>query len=281
MAARAAVAGLSLIHGRPPRRDLLDLASVDTLHMHGFVRLRRLLTPTQCSEILHYLRPQLMSAVRGNGSSFDLTSVPAGTSMANYPLGTVVNCPHIMNLANHSDVLAMAARYLGYTPTITLMSMRWSFADGAADIDVQGFHRDSEAASIKLFVYLTDVGEDTGPHRYVAGSHRERMPMRLHRYADSEVNIRHGGSIGILGPAGTAFVIDSKGIHKGTPLVRGARLLLGIQYSLLPIPIYDYTPVTYLGIGRFDPYINRLMIKPVRQHARCHAQKANIAPLVE
>jgi Phytanoyl-CoA dioxygenase (PhyH) len=281
LATRAAVAGLKLVHGRPPRQNPLDLASADTLRMQGFVRLRRLLSSRQCADILAYLRHRNMIAVRGNGASFCMDSVPAGICTADYPSETVVNCPHVMELANHPDVLAIAARYLGYTPTITLISMRWSFPGEAVDIDVQGFHRDAEAGCIKMLVYLTDVDEDAGPHRYVAGSHRDRMPIRLHRYPDCEVNIRYGGSIGILGPAGTAFVIDSKGIHKGTPPALAPRLLLGIQYSLLPCPIYEYSPVTYTGSGRFNPYINRLMIKTGSRPNTCKAPDETMMPLAE
>jgi hypothetical protein len=272
LATRVTVAGLTLAHGRPPRKDLLEPASINTLRTQGFVRLGKLLAPQQCEEMLDYLRPRKMVAKGKNGLPFDMTSVPEETSMGDYSLETVVNCPHVMDIANHPDVLNLAARYLGYTPTISLVSLRWSFSGGRADSEVQTFHRDSETGCIKLLVYLTDVDEDTGPHRYVAGSHRERMPLRLHRYSDHEVSHRYGESISVLGSSGTAFVIDSKGIHKGTAPVSGARLLLGIQYSLLPCLMYDYMPVRYRGHGKFDPYINRLMLKPAPRPGICQTE---------
>lgn len=281
VAARAAIMGLRLVHGRPPRLGPHDPTSVDTLRMQGFVRLRRLLTSRQCTDILDYLRHRNMIAVRGNGASFCMESVPEGICTADYPSETVVNCPHVMELANHPDVLAIAERYLGYTPTITLVSMRWSFPGEAVDVDVQGFHRDAEAGCVKMLVYLTDIDEDTGPHRYVAGSHRDHMPLRLRRYSDCEVNLRHGGSIRILGPAGTAFVIDPKGIHKGSPPVLGPRLLLGVQYSLLPCPIYEYSPLNYSGSSRFNPYINRLMIKNPPHPDTSKAPDEAMAPIAE
>ncbi len=65
--------------------------------------------------------------------------------------------------------------------------------------------------------YPTDVHEHAGPHHYVAGTHRERMPLRLRlrRHADAEVAREHGGAVVVTGPARTAPMIDTKGIHKG------------------------------------------------------------------
>lgn len=201
-----------------------------------------------------------MVAARAGGQVFRAGAVPAGTRFADYPLDSVVHCPHILALANRPDVLQLAQDYLGYTPTITQLALRWSFPGAQADADVQGFHRDSEPGSIKLLAYLTDVDLDAGPHSYVAGTHRDRMPLRLHHYADADIARDYGAGLVVTGPAGTAFAIDTKGIHKGTPPRRHAPLVLMVQYSLLPCLIYDYSPVAYRGGLAVDRYVNRLMI---------------------
>lgn len=226
----------------------------------GYLQMGQLLSKKQCEDIRAWLRPRKMVAMRGSGSTFSLENVPAGARFGDYPLDTVVNCPHVMELANHPAVLGMAAAYLGYTPRITLASLRWSFpTDTAASDDVQQFHRDSEPGSIKLMVYLTDVDESSGPHTYVGGTHRDRMPLRLQRYSDEEILQRYRPTV-ITGPAGTGFAIDTKGIHKGTPPIRQARLVLAIQYSLLPRLIYENDRVTYWGPVHLDPYINGLIV---------------------
>jgi hypothetical protein len=260
VARRALIVGLNARHGKPVRRQASNSDSVQAMRMQGWAHLGRLLSAAQCAEMLAYLREREMVATRGSGASFTMDAVPEGTRLGDYPLETVVNCPHVMDLANHPEVIAMTARYLGYTPVISLISLRWSFPSDTADNDVQHFHRDSEPGSMKLLVYLTDVDRESGPHTYVDGSHRDRMPLRLHRYSDCEVELRHGRSTTVTGPAGTALAIDAKGIHKGTPPLSKARLLLGVQYSLLPCLMYEYKPVPYRGPGRFDAYINRLMI---------------------
>ena len=43
----------------------------------------------------------------------------------------------------------------------------------------QKFHRDYESFNfIKLFVYLTDVDKDFGPHQYIIGSHKENKFLK-------------------------------------------------------------------------------------------------------
>jgi hypothetical protein len=267
-AARATVALLGTLHGRIERRRPVDAATA-SLRTQGHAPMGRLLSAEQCAEALAWLRERDMVAVRiatgGDSRTFRIDAVPAGVRIADFPLDSVVHCPHLLALANRPDLLGLATDYLGYTPTITLLGLRWSFPDAGMDADVQGFHRDSDAASVKLLVYLTDVDADAGPHSYVAGTHRDHMPLRLRRYADQDIVRRHGASVVVMGPAGTGFFIDTRGIHKGTPPKRRPRLVLMVQYSLLPCLIYDYTPVPYRGELRVDPYINRLVVAPVAQ----------------
>jgi hypothetical protein len=259
MATRATIAGLGMLRGSAGRAPRHSPAIVE-MKKKGYLQLGKRLSGQDCAEIRAYLSQQPMIAARGNGLSFKMDSVPEGTSLGDFPLECVVNCPHVLALANHPDMVAIARDYLGYTPVITLMGIRCTFPSDRTDADVQSFHRDVEPGSIKLMVYLTDVDEQSGPHSYVQGTHLDRMPLRMLRYSDHDIACTHGGGVTITGPAGTAFAIDNRGIHKGTPPVRGMRLLLVIQYSLLPCLVYEYEPVAYRGRGCYDPYINRLMI---------------------
>ncbi|QJE01362.1 phytanoyl-CoA dioxygenase family protein [Massilia forsythiae] len=271
-ATRATIAVLHRLHGSPARATLPDPLqqaphaaatppALQALRERGIAPLGRLLPPAHCAEVRAWLRHRDLVAARGDGRTFRLDSAPPGVGIGDVPLGIVVDCPHIMALANHPTMLRLARDYLGYTPIITLIGLRWSFAGAAADGMVQAFHRDSEPGCIKMLVYLTDVDALSGPHSFVAGSHRDRMPLRLRRYEDDEVARTHGAAEVVTGAAGTAFAIDSKGIYKGTPPARGARLLLVVQYSLLPCLLYDYTPLPYRGGGVFDRYVNRLVIE--------------------
>lgn len=261
VAAHFTIVFLRILHRRARPKERRKSASTKIMRETGYLRLNQLLSAQQIVEIHNFLKTKQVVAARGSGQSFTLDEIPAGTSTGDYPLETVVNCPHVLELANNPEVLALAASYLGYTPTITLMGIRWSFPGDSVDLDIQGFHRDLEMGSIKLLVYLTDVDIKSGPHSYVQGTHLDRLPLRLRRYSDEDVMREHGGSVIITGSAGTAFAIDIKGIHKGTPPASRARLILTIQYSLLPCLNYDYEPVNYFGKSPVNEYINRLMIQ--------------------
>jgi len=261
-ATRLLVAALGRLHpaGRRPPDAGATLAPA--MRRDGFALLGPLLDPDACAAIRAWLRDRPLVDVRRSGKTFLAHAAPPETRVGDYPLETVVDCPHVLDLANHPAVLGLAHHYLGFQPIITGLGLRWSFPHPAACADnVQQFHRDAEPGSIKLLVYLTDVDTASGPHQYVTGTHRDRMPLRLRPYADAEIARRHGAAHEVTGGAGTAFMIDAKGIHRGTPPQGRPRLVLVVEYALLPCLLYDYAPLPCPDAGRFDPYVNRLVIR--------------------
>lgn len=226
----------------------------------GYVELGKVVSKEQCQDILRYLENKMMIDVRGSGKAFHIHDVPSGARLGDYPLETIVDCPHILDTANDPALIKLMTDYLGFKPTIVSLGLRWSFPCAASTDTVQRFHRDSEPGSAKVLVYLTDVDHLSGPHAYVEGTHRDRMPLRLRPFSDEEVERKYGGGVIIRGAAGTGFAIDTKGIHRGMPPAQRPRLILGIQYALLPCFLYEYSPVRCRRAAQFDAYTNRLMI---------------------
>lgn len=227
-----------------------DGVLLEELGRDGFITLPPLLSTEQIEEMLTYLAAR--TPVRGQ-------------ALADYELSDVVNCPQVMELANHPRLLALASRYLGCAPTISTIGLRWSYpAEQLAG--VQSFHRDPDDwKTLKFFAYLTDVEEGAGPHVYIAGSHRDRQPVTARRYSDQEVAQKYGedAQITVCGPRGTMFMADTAGIHKGAAVATGSRLLLEVGYTLLPIYAMDYSPVALARNWlNLDRYINRLIVKP-------------------
>jgi hypothetical protein len=225
----------------------------------GYLKLNQLLSEEQCGAMRAYLATCAMLDSRGSGGSFTLDVIPEACKIGDYSLKTVVNCPHVMEVANCQDILGLAASYLGFTPVITGLSIRWTFPSPAAPDEVQSFHRDCELGSFKLLIYLSDVDAESGPHTYVARSHLDRMPFRLRVHSDEEVRRERRECVTMLGSAGTSFAIDTRGLHKGAIPARHPRLMLGIQYSLLPCLLFNYAPVKYTGASMLDKYVNRLV----------------------
>lgn len=98
--------------------------------------------------------------------------------------------------------------------------------------DAQLWHFDKDRIKfLKVFVYLTDVEEENGPHEFLLGSHRN-PPNVDGRLSDEFVQSKYAGFRvhRILGEAGTVFIEDTQGLHRGTPVSGGPRELLQLEY---------------------------------------------------
>jgi hypothetical protein len=262
------VAGyLRIRHGMPHLDNAAgkdDTASLQALRADGFAMLPRLLGREQIDDIHAYLRNRPLSPHGRSRLMFLADAPPPEVRMAEYSLADVLGCPHLLELANSAPLIRLAAHYIGCKPTISAIGLRWSYPQEGTGTGLQGFHRDCDDwRFIKVFAYLTDVDEGAGPHVYVSGSHRERCGVRLAPYTDEEVAARYGQQkmVSVTGPAGTLFAVDTHGVHKGLLPSSKPRLLLQIQYSLLPVYMYDYAPAAGLQTTKIDHYINRLLLK--------------------
>jgi len=104
-------------------------------------------------------------------------------------------------------------------------------------------HWDDWRVRLKSFLYVTDVGPDNAPTLYLRGSH-ERVPWRREKdYASRFLpTASAGGSwytveplqfekVSFLGAAGTLIIFDARGLHAGTQLKSGRRIMLMSMYT--------------------------------------------------
>ena len=61
---------------------------------------------------------------------------------------------------------------------------------------------------MKYIVYLTDVDEDSGPHIFIPGSHKQNKLLPIRRYTAAEIAgaFGQGNEKLFVGPAGTSFL---------------------------------------------------------------------------
>jgi len=164
-----------------------------------------------------------------------------------------INCPNLLALATDPLRLGIAANWCGTRPTILLTMVWWSFAGRPGAEDAQLFHLDlDDHRFCKFFVYLTDVGEEDGPHVFVPGSHTPNALyaageasndrnmyydwlLRKLRKTDEEVGQYFKAEPVLLtGPAGTNFIAATRGIHKGLMPTRNDRLVSQVVYGATP-----------------------------------------------
>jgi hypothetical protein len=88
--------------------------------------------------------------------------------------------------------------------------------------------------------------------------------VEIKRYDDEVISQEFSSkTISMTGPAGTSFLEDTFGLHKGKPVEKGNRLVLQVEYSYFPIGAYPKIPRN-LRPPRpdgFDAWTNRLVTR--------------------
>ena len=236
---------------------------IENLNIKGLTELDFKLSDDVVNEITSYIETlKCHDPYRPQFGSFYHNEVPSETHTAHYEREDLVNNPLILKIANDPSVLKIAEEFLGSAPTISNVNAWWSFGDKKRAEEAQNFHRDVDDYKFcKLFVYLTDVNEDSGPHVYVKGSSKFPGLKKIRRYSDDEIIEAFGKEniIELIRPKGSCFIVDTYGFHKGLLPKTGKRLLLQFQYSLNPILIETYKPKKQPT--SYNKYVNRLLLK--------------------
>ena len=92
---------------------------------------------------------------------------------------------------------------------------------------------------LKIFIYLTDVGQENGPHSFVRGTHRTgAIPLDVLRrgyvrLSDEDVSALYSENdiLSFTAPRGSIIVEDTRGFHKGVNVLGDSRLMLQLQFS--------------------------------------------------
>ncbi len=162
----------------------------------------------------------------------------------------IIDCPGVQKLLLERNLIQTASRYLQTDPVLESLVMwstyPWARADSAS---AQMFHFDLDRSHfVKAFIYLTDVGEDNGPHVYVAGSHHDKPKdlLRGGRIDDRKLAKFYSPESWqqVTGPRGTLFFADTRGFHKGTQVLSGSRSIL--QFNIAS-DRFGFLPVERLG----------------------------------
>lgn len=215
---------------------------VAALDADGFAILGTRLDAASCDELEAVARAASCSLIGVHGDARRTVWDDDAPVAVRYdvPEEDIVQSAVAQQLVADASLLAIAQRHLGAMPIQDLVAMWWSAAvpgetDADADAVAQRYHFDLDRLRfVKVFVFLTDVDEDTGPHSYVRGSHRHQPPAlrRDGRHTDDEVLAAYPGDERLVtGPRGTMFLADTIGMHKGVELRHGHRLVFQTEYT--------------------------------------------------
>jgi hypothetical protein len=240
------------------------------LSRSGYLHLGQVLTKEQIAETAASLgNGPLHDPYKKGSPSFMLDNVPPGIHLGHFPQTSLLRAPHLLQLANRPDILALAAGMIGGKPTIHNLLTWWSFPVPGSPVDSQLWHRDcADWKMAKLFVYLTDVDDTAGPHVYAPDTvHRDEL-QALRRYSDAEVAAVFPKTVKITGSAGDAFMEDARGLHRATLPTGKRRWVFEASYGLMGLTPRTYDKFEKVKIKRselngMDPWINRLFVEVV------------------
>ena len=171
---------------------------------------------------------------KSHSGKFYWNSIPPGTHVAQIP--EVVRIDVLHKIATSPNIIKLVTGYFGSKPVLDSIQAWWSVPGNEVAEEAENFHRDNDAIKfLKLFIYATDVDDNSGPHVYVPGSHVGNDLIERRRYSDDEVyeKFSSNGILRLCGNAGDAFIEDTYGLHKGQLPVSGYRLLIQFRYSVL------------------------------------------------
>lgn len=233
-------------------------ALAEEIQQNGFARLGQLITTEAADEVMRYFA-QLpcynshVIAATHDGVSRIVGQGAEAFPFGCYPMPDIVAAPHVLEIATGDEVLDIVEGYLGARPMLFSLNAYWSFAGRFPPVrGGQRFHRDlSHPRFCVLFIYLTETTRDSGAHEYINGTHSfdrmtahpglsaaEIFDLSQDGYNNSELYAEHLADVTetIEGPAGTAFIADAFGLHRGLPPTKGHRLMAWARYSVFPDP---------------------------------------------
>jgi hypothetical protein len=248
-----------------PGVDRSLFAGVEALRSTGMFQLPCGLDPETASRLRRHIEalpvhdgPHTLTGVCTRGS---LDEVRQRSRMAGYSMDQLLRTPQLVDILNRPAIVDLIERYLGCVPTLYSLNAWWSFPSQAPEmVNVQFFHRDSDDWRFcALFLFLTDIDVDAGPHQVINGSHTVAGMQRLidrakgvgrdvsgFDAADSFVNsmgedfsnrceqLFHDSIETVLGPAGTMCLVNTIALHRGLVPSRHPRLMIWARYGLGP-----------------------------------------------
>lgn len=166
---------------------------------------------------------------------------PKGT-VYQFEQDALVNEANMQALITDRSLVSVAQAYIGSQPVLDEVNLWWSTAyKSNPDANAaQMYHFDMDRIRwLKFFFYMTDVGPNNGPRCFVAGSHKTKgipasfLDRGYVRISDEEVREKYGRErlVEFTAPRGTIIAEDTRGLHKGLPVLRGHRLMLEFEFS--------------------------------------------------
>ena len=126
----------------------------------------------------------------------------------------------------NTDTLSISAAFFVSTPGKISKEEKYANA--------QYFHWDNDFSKFfKLYIYLTDVDDDSGPHIFIPKSHKKKFfESSLARLFDDKLIYNtYNDKIKYTGKSGSIFFTDGYGLHKAETPKNNSRLIINAHFG--------------------------------------------------
>jgi hypothetical protein len=152
-----------------------------------------------------------------------------------------LDCGPVHRIAHDPAIVNVARGFLKAEPVLFDSKLYWTLPPADPSLRQRAaaehgrFHYDlADFKALTVFVYLTDVDEESGPHVVIRGTHERRTPLQIMRrfIGDDDARRRYPNRMEVItGPRGTGWFEDITCYHKQMPGSK-ARLMLTLIYAL-------------------------------------------------
>jgi hypothetical protein len=151
----------------------------------------------------------------------------------------------VIQVALSRKALDIVNGYLGMYSRFFEYSLARIEPTGKAPLDSQTWHRDAyDRKFVKMFIYLTDVDDDSGPFVYLKGSNPGGKWNKLYQqygisttYLPKDAKLPQDDIKICKGKAGTVIFCDTTGIHYGGYCKTNSRVMFTASYRTSGSPV--------------------------------------------
>lgn len=178
----------------------------------------------------------------GSGVKFqnisEVLSDPNRTTGIYRSLGPHKKFNSVRDLAQNSQIIDLARFYLGHDARL-VDSAHWITTPSNTLEDTShefGVHMDmGNWKWLNFFIYVNDVSKDNGAHCFIPGTHEKRHPLSFfeRRMSRERICSVYGREalVYVEGGSGTTLAEDTSNYHGGSPVIKGHRHLLQLNFS--------------------------------------------------
>ncbi len=188
------------------------------------------------TDILNYFKSHKVFYVkRGKKTYFEYDN-NFDFELGYYDEGITLRCPYIVDIISNKKILNCLSSYFSSPYKLDSVSCWWSFKN-LEKVGVENtrfFHRDIDNFNfIKVFLYLNDVDENSGPNQYLMYSHKKKYEKKISPRIIKDERIEKEKNIfTFTGKSGDAILANTFGIHRGSNPVSKNRLMMVMSFSL-------------------------------------------------